>query len=354
MATTPFTAQLLKWHRTVRRKLPWKKTKDPYKIWLSEIILQQTRVEQGIPYYEKLIGQFPDVKRLAAASEDEVLHAWQGLGYYSRARNLHAAAKHIVTELNGEFPQVYEEILKLKGVGEYTAAAIASFAFDLPYAVVDGNVYRVLSRAFGITDGITSAKGKRKFATHAQKLLDSKRPAAFNQALMDFGALVCTPANPSCTRCFFRRSCFAYQRGLVNSLPVKKNKAIPERRWFNYMIAQKGDQLAIEKRTDDDIWKGLYQFPMLESDGPVSSDRALSLAKATFRWSRRKVTIEAESDVIEHRLSHQILMARFFHLKFPRHANAKRPANWVWVKRKDLKKFAFPKLIEKYSRKYLA
>lgn len=353
MASSVFTPQLLRWHRTVRRELPWKKTKDPYKTWLSEIILQQTRVEQGIPYYKKLVGQFPDVKRLAAASEDEVLHAWQGLGYYSRARNLHAAAKHIMNKLNGRFPDVYEEILKLKGVGEYTAAAIASFAFDMPHAVVDGNVYRVLSRAFGIRDVITSVKGKKKFSVFANELLDAKRPAAFNQALMDFGALVCTPANPLCLSCFYRRFCFAYRKGLVHSLPVKKNKAIPERRWFNFMVAEKGNQVAIEKRTADDIWKGLYQFPMVESEGPIDSDRALSLAETTFRWSRRKFKIEAESDLIEHRLSHQILMARFFHLIIPQHANAKWPSNWVWIKRKDLKKFPFPKLIEKYSRKYL-
>jgi A/G-specific adenine glycosylase len=250
-----FSQKLLKWHQMNPRDMPWKKTRDAYKIWLSEIILQQTRVEQGTPYYKKLIKCFPTLQHLANANEDEVMSAWQGLGYYTRARNLRAAAKQIMNEYAGRFPSSYEEILMLKGVGTYTAAAISSFAFDLPYAVVDGNVFRVLSRIFDVRKPVDSAEGKKVFTALANDLLDKENPAAYNQAIMNFGAMVCLPVNPVCNECIFRRSCFAFTHQQVAELPVKSKKNAVRIRWFNFLVLEDGDKVLIEKRKEKDIWK---------------------------------------------------------------------------------------------------
>ena len=261
-----FSKKVVEWYRLNQRSLPWRETKDPFHIWLSEIILQQTRVNQGLPYYEKFIEAFPSVDKLAAASEQKVLRLWQGLGYYTRARNLHKCAKMIVNSYGGSFPASYNELLLLPGIGAYTAAAIASISFNESVAVVDGNVYRVLSRVFGISTEINSPKGKKEFFELANQLIDKKNPAMFNQAVMEFGALFCKPVNPSCESCTFKASCFAYNNNLVASLPVKKKNKPARRRYFYYFVIQSGKSLLMSKRGKKDIWEGLYDFYLLEKN----------------------------------------------------------------------------------------
>ncbi len=263
-----FWNALLTWHSTHHRPLPWKGEKNPYLVWLSEIILQQTRVEQGLPYFEKFKAAYPTVTDLANAPEDEVMKLWEGLGYYSRARNLHAAAKHIANELEGKFPGTYEGIRLLKGVGPYTAAAIASFAFDLPHAVVDGNVYRVLSRCFGIEEPIDSTAGKKLFAKLAQEILENAgtNPGSFNQAMMDFGATHCMPKVPKCGECPMQSKCIAFQKNRVDKLPVKSKKLVRRQRFFNYFLFHSEGKIFIKKRTGEDIWQNLYDFPLIESE----------------------------------------------------------------------------------------
>lgn len=354
MTSTSFTKQLLKWHSSIDRKLPWKKTKDPYKIWLSEIILQQTRVEQGIPYYLRMTRLFPSVKKLAGASEDRVLHAWQGLRYYSRARNLHAAARQIAFERKGKFPDTFEEILRMKGVGQYTAAAIASFAFNLPHAAVDGNVYRVLSRAFGITDEVSSAGAKRKFNELANQLLDRKNPGAFNQALMDFGALVCKPLNPDCEHCFFKKSCYALKHDLVSVLPRKDKKQVIRTRWFHFLVFERDNLIAIQKRSANDIWKGLYQFPLIEHTYPLSQAAITSLKVRAHIPGKPAFSVLSTSPQMVHKLSHQTIKARFFKVRLKGNWRPRSSPHLLWIPRSELKKYALPKLIVEYSKKYLA
>lgn len=252
------------WHAGHRRPMPWKGERDPYKIWLSEIILQQTRVEQGLPYYEKFVATYPTVRHLAEAQEDEVLKNWEGLGYYSRARNLHTAARYIAGELEGCFPKTYEGILSLKGVGDYTAAAIAAFAYDLPHAVLDGNVYRVLARFFGINTPIDTPAAKKEFSALAATLLDTARPGAYNQAIMDFGARHCTPRLPACAACPLQPHCVAFTTGQVSGLPVKSKSIEKKDRYFVYAVFYQGDHTWVRQRTGKDIWQNLYEFPLLE------------------------------------------------------------------------------------------
>ncbi|HOY07625.1 MAG TPA: A/G-specific adenine glycosylase [Saprospiraceae bacterium] len=259
-----FRTQLLSWAATHVRPMPWKGERDPYKIWLSEIILQQTRVEQGLPYYEKFVAAYPTVIHLAAAPEDELFKLWEGLGYYSRARNLHFTAKHIAGTLDGRFPDTYDDIRALKGVGDYTAAAIASFAYDLPHAVLDGNVYRVLARFFGIDTPTDTPAAKKEFTRLANELLDPERPAAFNQAMMDFGATHCTPQQPKCVTCPLQSKCVAFQTGRVNELPLKSKSLVKKERFFCYAVFNAGADTFVQKRTGKDIWHGLFDFPALE------------------------------------------------------------------------------------------
>lgn len=259
-----FREKLLAWAAAHPRPLPWKGVRDPYLIWLSEIILQQTRVEQGLPYFEKFAAQYPTIRQLADAPEEELFKLWEGLGYYSRARNLHAAAKYVANELDGRFPDTYEGIRALKGVGDYTAAAIASFAWQLPHAVVDGNVYRVLSRVFGIGTPIDSPAGKREFAALAQTLLDTGRPDAFNQAMMDFGATHCLPRQPKCSRCPFSTDCAALASDRVADLPVKSKSLVRKDRFFLYLVFKSGDSTYIRRREGKDIWQNLWEFPLIE------------------------------------------------------------------------------------------
>ena len=293
--------------------MPWRETTDPYRIWLSEIILQQTRVAQGLPYYLKFTEAFPTVKDLANASEEEVLKLWQGLGYYSRGRNLHAAAKYIVEDCKGIFPNTYKDLLKLKGVGDYTASAIASISFNEPTAVVDGNVYRVLSRIFGIDTPINSTQGIKEFKELAQELIDKKQPADFNQAIMEFGAIQCKPQNPYCLHCIFNDSCVALQKNSISTLPVKLKKTKVKNRYLHYLVFRSSDQKTmIERRAGKGIWQGLYQFPLVE--GEFESDRFREselFLKKTASHTIRNVSLYNAKPII-HKLSHQHLHTTFW------------------------------------------
>lgn len=308
---------LIKWYLQNKRDLPWRKTVNPYQIWLSEIMLQQTRVAQGMPYFFSFTKEFPTVKDLADAPEEKVLKLWQGLGYYSRARNLHKTAQYISNDLNGVFPDSYKELLKLKGVGEYTAAAIASFSYNESVPVVDGNVFRVLSRYFDIESDIALPATKKEFTALAQELMPKDNPAIFNQAIMEFGALQCVPKSPNCSNCDFNDSCLALQKGKVNQLPVKSKKVKVTNRYFNYLILEdvEGNTL-IQKRSEKGIWHNLYEFPLLETQSIVDFDVVSKKAKEEIFPSYTIIGIEdcAESTVV-HKLSHQHLHIQFWKIK---------------------------------------
>lgn len=296
-----FSKILRDWYRKNGRELPWRGTKNAYKIWLSEVILQQTRVDQGLPYYHRFIEEFPEIKQLAEAPEDKVLRLWQGLGYYSRARNLHAAAKQVVEMFEGEFPADYQKIKSLKGIGEYTAAAIASFAFDLPHPVVDGNVFRFLSRFTGLDTPIDSTAGKKAFTALAAELLDPQHAAEHNQAIMEFGALHCKPANPLCETCPFQFACEALIHNKVDQLPVKEKKQQVRDRYFHYYFISDGQHTLLRQRTGKDIWQGLYEFPMTETQGGTAEDH---LKQMGFKAKHYRISRPVN---ITHLLSHQRL-----------------------------------------------
>lgn len=303
-----FSNDIIAWYHENHRSLPWRDTRDPYRIWLSEVILQQTRVNQGLPYYLKFIEAFPTVKDLAAAPENSVLRLWQGLGYYSRARNLHRCAKVVAEKYDGRFPATFEELVHLPGIGTYTAAAIASFAFNRKVAVVDGNVYRVLARIFGITNDIMSTEGKKIFAELANELISDKNPGDHNQAVMEFGAMHCTPVNPGCDTCPFAKNCIAYNRDMIAQLPVKERRINKKTRYFSYFILRNGNKVAMKKRTGRDIWNGLYEFHLVESAAEekltalVKKDRLLALLSDKVK----------EVGSVKHVLTHQVLQIRFF------------------------------------------
>ena len=316
-----FPNNLIKWYLRNKREMPWRLTSDPYRIWLSEIILQQTRVAQGLPYYERFVSSFPTVQDLAAASQEEVLKLWQGLGYYSRGRNLHATAQYIANELDGMFPASYKELLKLKGVGDYTASAIASISFNEATAVVDGNVYRVLSRIFGIETPINSTSGQKEFKALAQELLDPKQPATFNQAIMEFGAIQCKPKSPSCLECIFQERCVAFRTNTIVKLPVKINKVKIKKRYLNYLVFLSEDnQTILNQRTGKGIWQGLYEFPVVELDKEEA--HTMGYAKDSFRESvlvKEKLAPyellsleQYNQSPIVHKLSHQHLYTTFW------------------------------------------
>ncbi len=317
-----FSDRILSWYRIHRRELPWRKTRDPYRIWLSEIMLQQTRVAQGLPYYLKFTERFPKVEDLAAASEEEVLKLWQGLGYYSRARNLHATARSIASDYQGHFPDSYRGLLKLKGVGPYTAAAIASICYDLPHPVVDGNVYRVLSRYFGVELPINSTEGIRYFADLAGEVIDRDRPGQYNQALMEFGALQCVPQNPDCDSCPLSGSCQALARNLVSNLPKKAPKKKARVRIFNYLMPVDPEfHTRLVKRNGRGIWQGLFEFPLIETPQEVSDSqiRELLAAGDTPDLSTPVSVVKFNANPIVHKLSHQHLRVTFWilHLAEP-------------------------------------
>ncbi len=339
MQDPSFSQRLLYWHATVDRELPWKETSDPYAIWISEIILQQTRVAQAIPYYYAFLENFPTVTDLAQAEEDQVFKVWQGLGYYSRARNLHYSAKHIMTELKGVFPATYDEILRLKGVGPYTAAAISSFAYGLPHAVLDGNVMRVLSRHYGIDAPIDTTSTKRELEEIVDSLLDIKQPASFNQAMMDLGATVCTPKNFSCATCPLQETCYAFQKGRQELLPIKKKKIIKKTRYLHYIVPidMKGNTY-LRKRNDKDIWAGLYEFPMVENTESSSFKETVE----ALRWDLEPLHMHTYE--VKHILTHQIIKAIFFLIKVEQLlANEQYPLH----KWDNLENFALPRMISK-------
>lgn len=338
-----FSYNLLQWYALNKRDLPWRKTTNPYYIWLSEIILQQTRVEQGLPYYLKFVKAFPKVQDLALADEDKVLKLWQGLGYYSRARNLHFSAKFILENHNGKFPNNYEEILSLKGVGFYTAAAISSFSFQLPFAVVDGNVIRVLSRVFGIATPFDSTEGKKQFQLLAQDLLDKKNPAEHNQAIMEFGALQCIPKSPKCESCPFNNECVAFNTNEVLNLPIKSKKIKVKDRYLNFLVVNQKQQILLGKRNNG-IWQGLYEFPFLEFKNNLSEDEVFKSTEWLGVFGKSKPKILSISKEYIHKLSHQKIHANFWEVEVE-------SLNLDWfqiIDRADLKKYPVSALIQKY------
>ncbi|WP_139924703.1 A/G-specific adenine glycosylase [Hymenobacter sp. DG01] len=306
-----FAAALLDWYPRHRRDLPWRHTRDPYAIWLSEVILQQTRVKQGLPYYLDFISSYPTVHDLAAAPQDEVLRHWQGLGYYSRARNMHHTAQQVVQEFGGTFPDSYDGLLKLRGVGQYTAAAIASFAYDEQVAVLDGNVYRVLARVFGLTQDIAAPASRKVFQQLADTLIPAEHPAEFNQAIMEFGAIQCTPVKPDCLFCPLQSQCYAFQHGLVQELPVKSKAKAARTRYFHYLVLRHEDTLYMRKRGPKDIWEGLYDFALHEAE--TAELPAQQVVDAVELLGGRFATNQAEEPVhsLRHVLSHQKVEARF-------------------------------------------
>ncbi len=330
-----FQELITHWYHQNRRDLPWRNTNNPYFIWLSEIILQQTRVDQGLPYFEKFANHYPSVYELANAEEQNILNDWQGLGYYSRARNLHKTAKEIVTLYNGVFPDNYKDLLKLTGIGPYTAAAISSFAFDEVKAVVDGNVYRVLSRIFDIEEAIDSTMGKKTFDKLANELIDSTQPATYNQAIMEFGALQCVPVNPNCEICPLRMQCLSFKNKTITERPVKSKKTKVTPRYFVYEIkVNKSNKFILEKREGKDIWQGLYQFPLKEFASQVEKDHYIENLKSDF-----------VSKEYKHILSHQRILATFV-LEKMEHSDLN--ANQIEVRIEDFSDFPVPRLMDKF------
>jgi A/G-specific adenine glycosylase len=311
----PFFAQaLLDWYPRHRRDLPWRHTQDPYAIWLSEIILQQTRVQQGLPYYERFLAAYPTVQDLAAAPEQEVLRLWQGLGYYSRARNMRLTAQQVVNDYGGRFPATYAELLKLRGIGPYTAAAIASFAFGERVAVLDGNVYRVLSRIFGITTDIAQPSARKEFQHLADQLISVENPADYNQAIMEFGAIQCTPANPDCLFCPVREQCFAFQHGMVQQLPVKSKAKASRTRYFHYFVLRHGERVYLRKRTHKDIWHSLYDFHLTETAETALPTKALLKELELLGAQIAADRVSEPAAAMRHTLSHQKVEALFHEL----------------------------------------
>lgn len=327
-----FPSELIDWYCGNKRELPWRQTLDPYKIWLSEIILQQTRVAQGMEYYQKFVSKYPTVIDLANASEQSVLNDWQGLGYYSRARNLHFSAKYIANELGGEFPSDFKSILNLKGVGQYTASAIASFAYNLPHAVVDGNVYRVLSRIFGIETPIDSTEGKKQFQKLADELIDRNNPAEYNQAIMEFGAIQCVPA-PDCEICVFNVECIARQKNQIKELPKKSKKIKQTKRYFHFLVDSSDEFIYIEKREGKGIWQNMFQFPLFETKS----------TKRPGQFSEFKIL--SQSKVAKHILSHQQIFAQFYIVDFE---TVEKQDKWIRIPRSELVNFPLPRLIDRF------
>ena len=334
-------SKLVEWYSHNKRDLPWRNTSDPYKIWVSEIMLQQTTVRQGLPYYQRFIARFPDVFSLASAPEDEILKLWEGLGYYSRARNMHYSAQLICQEMAGSFPKEYKAIKSLKGVGDYTAAAIASIAFGLSYPVVDGNVIRVISRLLNIKEPVDTKEVLNKIYDASGLLINGQPPSEYNQAIMELGALVCTPKSPKCDNCPVSSFCEAYKLGTVSSIPIKSKKIKKRARFFNYFIIESNGKIILQKRTEKDIWNGLYQFPLLE----VEKSDFISEPKAYPLNFETPPNIEFDSRVYKQTLTHQHIHARFYHLNGPL---PKLPPPYILVNKVTLSGYAFPKVIDLY------
>ncbi|ELR69826.1 A/G-specific adenine glycosylase [Fulvivirga imtechensis AK7] len=322
MDNKEFIEKLISWYNVNKRDLPWRKTRDSFKIWLSEIILQQTRVAQGLPYYLKFINNFNNVEQLAVADEQFVLRLWQGLGYYSRARNLHKCAREVHENFDGKFPESYEKLIKLPGIGKYTAAAIASFAYMEKVPVIDGNVYRVLSRIFGVDADIADGRGQKVFEKLAAELMPETHPDIYNQAIMEFGALQCTPKNPACTQCIFNIECFARRNNKQNELPVKSKKVKVKNRYFHYVVLKYKDHMAMRKRGDGDIWQGLYDYLMVESEAFTDYGWLLENNELLDHLHPYIQDVEVSEDY-RHVLTHRRLFARFYTVSLQENAPVK-------------------------------
>jgi|WetSurSiteA1Bulk_404760.scaffolds.fasta_scaffold00850_4 A/G-specific adenine glycosylase len=338
---------LEKWYLENRRDLPWRRSDSPYHIWLSEIILQQTRVAQGTDYYNRFVERFPTVTDLANAPMDEVLKLWQGLGYYTRARNLHETARKVVNDHGGIFPRKHEELAKLKGVGTYTAAAIASIAFGEPVALVDGNVYRVLSRLYGIHDPIDSPYGKRVFKEKAEEILNRERPDIHNQALMEFGALICLPRNPDCRHCVLSHLCKANCEGKTNVLPVKEGKVKTKARFFNYLFIRHKGYTYLNKRLGNDIWNSLYEFPLIESETPVDYETLTSMPAWKVIFGKTQPEADFHPRTYRHQLTHQTLHCSFYQIRINREPD-RGAFRYQQIPLEGLAEYAVPRVIDKY------
>lgn len=338
---------LIRWYNENKRDLPWRETNDPYKIWVSEIILQQTRVTQGLNYYLRFIEKFPSVKVLAESSEKDVLKMWQGLGYYSRARNMHAAAKTIVSNYNNKIPDIYKEIISLKGIGEYTAAAVLSVAYNKPYAVVDGNVYRVLSRLFAIETPIDSTDGKKQFAKLAQDLLDLDNPGKYNQAIMDFGAMQCTPAMPLCHSCPMQHLCVGHKLNMQSKFPVKQNRTKIRKRYFHYFYIEFEGSIYLNKRKNNDIWKNMYEFPLIETDKHMNLRKLMKTSTFSTFFSDAEATFHQVQKPQKHLLSHQHIYANFYEVEMTKR-NANLENNFLRINASDINNFPISRLIHRY------
>jgi len=334
------------WYEKNKRALPWRQTSDPYKVWLSEVILQQTRVDQGLNYYLAFVKSFPDISSLARASEDEVLKMWQGLGYYSRARNLHHSAKVVADQMKGVFPDSYEELLQLKGVGTYTASAIASICFGEAKAVVDGNVSRVIARLNGVDDPVNSNRGSNIIQSLAQELLDPEQPGNHNQAIMEFGAIQCVPQSPDCPQCPLLEHCEAGRSGRAVDFPVKIPKRKPVKLWMYFYILFNNGETIITKRGTDSIWRSLYQFPMIESH-ESSSDLEIMEIHLNKLIPAQKHRITMISDPILHLLSHRTIHARFIHVEMDSWPQPL-PSEWIKISADRMGDFPVPRLINRY------
>lgn len=344
------SAKIIQWYQSNARDLPWRTTFDPYLIWMSEVILQQTQVRQGLNYYHRFVEKYPRVELLAAAPPDEVLKLWQGLGYYSRARNMHAAAQTIVEKHNGRFPDKYNDILNLKGVGEYTAAAIASFAYGLPYPAIDGNMQRVVSRVFGVKTAVDTAKGKKEIKAIAQQMIKNQNPAEFNQALMEFGSLQCSAKQPACTTCPIQANCAALAENMVGELPLKSKKTKQRNRYFNYLLIELDNAIVMQQRRKKDIWQNLYELPLIETPEAVEPEMLIETKMWKQIFGSVPLNIKGVSENYLHQLSHQKLHTRFYHIE-PLGENIENriiKSPFIKVKSEKIATFAVPKLIERY------
>ncbi len=350
-----FSEYIISWYLENKRDLPWRNTKNPYKIWLSEIILQQTQVKQGLPYYLKFINTYPTVFNLAEAHEDDVMKMWQGLGYYSRARNLHTTAKYIANDCAGLFPKTYKDLLKLKGVGEYTAAAIASFAYDEPVAVVDGNVNRVLSRYYGIDSPINSTEGAKIFKAKAKAVLNKANPSQHNQAIMEFGALLCKPKSPDCMFCGLNPTCVAFQQNKIKNLPVKNKTLKRKKRYFNYLVfkSQTGEMI-ITQRLKKDIWQKLFEFPLVNTTEKFTKNHVVNHELFNCLNIDETITLEKiNTKTYKHVLTHQDIFADFWLIDCPNTFEKDLPENFYVVNSKSIRKFAVPILIDKFLKNHI-
>lgn len=344
---TAFTKLLMQWHAEEnKRTMPWKGEKNPYKIWLSEIILQQTRVEQGWSYYETFIQKYPTIHDLASAKDEAVFKLWEGLGYYNRCKNLLFTARFISKQLKGRFPNDYEALLNLKGVGPYTAAAIASFAFNLPYAVVDGNVFRVLSRFFGIGTPIDTTEGKKIFTELANKVLDKQLPGQFNQAIMDFGATVCKPAIPVCSSCCLQKKCISFKKAEVNQLPVKTKTLLKKKRWMYYFLLEVNGALVVHKRQQKDIWQNLHEFYLLECDEQNTWNEDLVMKWLKQQFNILKAEVKHISPLFKQQLTHQLIQGQFILVKLNTIPSSLK--FWQWQDIKKLQQLSFPRFIHQF------